>query len=68
MKRFLVRSVTSGCLFLLAQEGAALLLCIEDNHYYHCSDCCDQKYFHAPRIAPTRKSVLYSGFANAKQL
>ena len=64
----LVDLLTPGCFFPLAQEGMAFLLCIDDNHYYHCSDGCDQEDFHAPRIAWTRKNVLYSGFANSKQL
>jgi hypothetical protein len=56
------------CLDLLAQEGAAFLLCIDDNHYYHCSDGYNQEDFHAPRIARTRENALYSGFAISKQL
>ena len=68
MKRSWRQSVAFDRFFLLAQEGAALLLGIKDNHYYHCSDCCGQEDFHAPRIARTHKNVLYSGFAESKQI
>ncbi|MFT3890832.1 MAG: hypothetical protein QM730_04290 [Anaerolineales bacterium] len=64
----MVALFTPDDVFLLAQENMALLLCIDDNHYYHCSDCCGQEDFHAPRIAWTHKNVLYSGFAISKQL
>ena len=55
-------------LYLLAQEVTALLLCIDDNHYYHCCYGYDQEDFHIPRIARSPKNVLYSRFANEKQL
>lgn len=64
----LTRSVMLNRFRLLAQESAAFLFCIKCHHYDQGKYCQRQEDFHAPRIAPTSKSVLYSGFANAKQL
>jgi hypothetical protein len=52
----------------LAQVGAPLSRCIYDENCDHGSQCADQEYFHAHRIARTLSLVLYSGFANTKQL
>ena len=52
----------------LAQVGAPLLSRIYDEYCIQCNQCNDQEYFHAHRIARSNKSVLYSGFADAKQL
>lgn len=64
----LARSVLPDFLFLLAQEGAAFLLCVNGNHYYHRSDCQRQEDFHARRIARTPESVLYRQFADSEQI
>jgi hypothetical protein len=55
-------------LILLAQEGMALFFRIHNHHQKHCCHRRDQEHFHAHRIAWSCKSVLYSGFANAKQI
>jgi hypothetical protein len=64
---FLARSVFLRCDFLLAQEIVPLLPCIFDEHNQRCYQCYGKKYFHAPRIARSRETVLYSEFANTKQ-
>jgi hypothetical protein len=63
-----MRSVSLCVLDLLAQEGTPLISCIYNDDGQQCGYRCDQKHFHAPRIARTRISALYSEFANTKQL
>jgi hypothetical protein len=52
---------------MLAQEGVPFLPCIYEEHNHYCNQCYGKKYFHAARIAPSRRSVPYSGFAAAEQ-
>lgn len=61
-------SVSLGGLFLLAQEGAPLPAGIDNEDCQQGSHGCDKKHFHDHRIARSRRSVLYSEFANKKQL
>ena len=68
MKLFLGCSESLCDLNLLAQVGTPLLSRIRDDDCDHCNQYDDQEYFHAHRIARTLESVLYSGFANTKQL
>lgn len=74
--RTLVRreNVVSGCasgaflrLFLLAQESGALLFCIQ-GYYHKQTHKKEKENLHVPRIARRSESVLYSEFANAKQI
>jgi hypothetical protein len=55
------------CFLLLAQEGEPLLFRIHGNDHKQTKQQKEEKN-HVHRIAWTLKSVLYSGFANAKQL
>ena len=64
----LARSVVLHRIRLLAQEGAAFLFGIQCHHQNQGSHCQHQEDFHAPMVAPTCQIVLYSGFANTKQL
>jgi hypothetical protein len=68
MRFFLERSGAFLCLFLLAQESDALLLCVHGYNHKQTQNHKKEKNIHAPRIAWTRFTVLYRGFANAKQL
>jgi len=65
---FLVRSVSPCCCRLLAQKGMALLDRIYKHDRQQCSHSCNEKHFHAHRIARSPKIVPYSEFANTKQL
>lgn len=68
MKYLMVRSGMPCCVFPLAQEFTAFPSRIYGANHNHCGYCDDQEDFHAHRIARTRKSVLYRGLSNAKQL
>jgi hypothetical protein len=52
----------------LAQEGTSLLCCIYSENNQQTKHHQKEENFHAPRIARSLKSVLYSEFANTKQL
>ena len=65
---FLTRSVLLCNLYLLAQEGTPLTPCIDNDNCQQGSQCGEKKHFHAHRIAWTRQPVLYSEFADKKQL
>ena len=68
MKCFLAALVSRCHLNLLAQEGTPLTPSIDKDDCQQRSQCGKKKHFHAPRIARTRHSVLYSEFADTKQL
>lgn len=55
------------CVFLLAQEGKPLLSQIHRKDHQQTKHH-QKEENHAHRIARTTKSVLYSGFANTKQI
>jgi len=55
-------------LILLAQEGTPLFSRIYNDDRQQGSHGSNKKHFHVSRIAWSRKSVLYSEFANKKQL
>jgi hypothetical protein len=55
-------------LFLLAQKGEPLLSCVHGDDHKQTKNQNKEEKNHAHRIARSPKSVLYSGFANAKQL
>lgn len=56
------------CFFLLAQEGEPLLSRIHRNDHKQTKHHQKEESNHAHRIARSRNSVLYRGFANTKQL
>ena len=68
MKYLTIRLGTPDCVFPLAQEVTAFPSRIYDDDPDHRSHRHNQENFHAHRIAPSRKSVLYRELANAKQL
>ena len=68
MKVFLVLSASLGCPSLLILEGKLLLPGFNEKDDWYHSDCHDQENFHAHRIAWSHYFVLYSEFANTKQL
>ncbi|HKY55400.1 MAG TPA: hypothetical protein VJM08_13880 [Anaerolineales bacterium] len=68
MKVFLVHSGSLGCPSLLILEGKLLLPGFNEKDDCYGSDGHDQENFHAHRIARSPHSVLYSEFANTKQL
>ena len=68
MKCFLGALVSLCYLDLLAQEGTPLTLCIDKDDRQQRSHRSKKKHFHAHRIARTGPFVLYSEFADTKQL
>jgi hypothetical protein len=68
MKCFLEALVSRFHLDLLAQEGTPLTRCIGNDDCQQRSQGSKKKHFHAHRIAQTQESVLYSEFANTKQI
>lgn len=64
---FLGGSVRLVDVLLLAQEGTPLLSRIHKDDRQQSSHRCNKKQFHAPRIARSQRSVLYSDFASAQQ-
>lgn len=56
------------CFLLLAQEGEPLLPHIHGYDHKQTQNHKKKESVHAQRIAWSPESVLYSGFANSKQL
>jgi hypothetical protein len=65
---FMDRSKAILGLFLLAQEGNPLLFRVHGDDHKQTKHHNKQEKNHANRIARTPAAVLYSGFANTKQL
>jgi len=65
---FLERSGAFLRLILLAQESDSLLFHVHGYHHKQTQNHKKEENIHAPRIAWSHPVVLYSGFANAKQL
>lgn len=51
----------------MVQEGVPLLLCIYHENNECGNQCYGKKYFHAHRIAQSRKSMLYRELTNTQQ-
>jgi hypothetical protein len=68
MKCFLEALVSRCHLDLLAQEGSPLTPCIDKDDRQQSSHRDKKEHFHAHRIARTGQPVLYSEFADTKQI